>query len=311
MDWLHKNYDRLLLIVGALILLLSGVFIARNASNFASRFNDLPARAGQQQAAPPGMATKVEAAARRLRQPPQWTFSGRSGLFVPEKHFIDADGQPATLQTTEVHPPVPNEWFEQFSLPIADGDVLDQDPDGDGFNNLEEWQGHTNPVDRNSHPDYVTKLQLKSYHEEPFRLVFASRIEDTFGINTIDLAEPTQFLKVGDRIVGTSFRIANFKEKYAKDKYGTTIDVSELTLENITTQETLVLIKERVATSPESVATFAYTWRERREFSVKKDQQFSLPPQTDLRYKLIDVQPTKATIVSSEAPDVPIEIGGP
>jgi len=34
-----------------------------------------------------------------------------------------------------------------------------------------------------------------------------------------------------------------------------------------------------------------------------------LPPQADIRYKLIDVQPAKAVIVSSQKPDTPIEIG--
>jgi hypothetical protein len=251
----------------------------------------------------------VEGALQKLHQPPQWTFSGRSGLFVPEKHFIGADGQPATLQTTEVHPPVPNEWFEQFGLPIADADVLEQDPDGDGFNNFEEWQGHTNPTDPKSHPDYLTKLKLKSFSQEPFRLVFASRTEDTFGINTIDLKQPTQFVKIGDTIAGTHFRIAKFTEKSVKDKYGTDEDASELTLENTETHEQLTLVKEKVAISPESVATFVYSWGGQKEFVVKKDQEFSLPPQGDIRYKLIDVQPTKAVIANTQKPDVPIEIG--
>ena len=91
--------------------------------------------------------------------------------------------------------------------------VLEQDPDGDGFNNLDEWQGHTNPTDRNSHPDYLTKLKLKSFTQEPFRLVFASRTEDTFGINTIDLKQPTQFVKIGDTIAGTHFRVAKFRRR--------------------------------------------------------------------------------------------------
>ena len=85
--------------------------------------------------------------------------------------------------------------------------------------------------------------------------------------------------------------------------------MSELTLENTETHEQLTLVKEKVAISPESVATFVYSWRERREFVVKKDQEFSLPPQGDIRYKLIDVQPAKAVIVSSQKPDTPIEIG--
>ncbi len=309
MDWLKKNYERVFLIAGVAILLLSAFSIFRRAAGFHEQFAELQSHPVQRPAAPPGKANEVEAALKKLQQPPQWTFGGRSGLFVPEKHFIGADGQPATLQTTEVHPPVPNEWFEQFGLPIADVDVLEQDPDGDGFSNFDEWQGHTNPIDKASHPDYLTKLKLKSFSQEPFRLVFDSRTGDTFGINTIDLKQPTQFVKIGDTIAETNFRVAKFIAKSAKDKYGTDVDVSELTLENAGTHEQLTLIKERVAISPESVATFVFSWRERREFVVKKDQEFSLPPEADIRYKLIDVQPTKAVIASNQKPDTPIEIG--
>ena len=208
MDWLQKNYERVVLIAGVAILLVSAFCIFQRAIGFQSQFAELQSHPPQRPASPPGKAKEVEDALQKLRQPPQWTFGGRSGLFVPEKHFIGTDGQPATLQTTEVHPPVPNEWIEQFGLPIADADVLEQDPDGDGFNNFDEWQGHTNPIDRNSHPDYLTKLKLKSFSQEPFRLVFASRTEDTFGINTIDLKQPTQFVKIGDTIAGTHFRVS-------------------------------------------------------------------------------------------------------
>jgi hypothetical protein len=128
-------------------------------------------------ASPFAKSRELDTAIEKLHQPPQWTFGGRSGLFVPEKHFIDANGLPATLQTTQVHPPVPNEWLEQLGLPITDADVLEQDPDNDGFNNLDEWAGHTNPTDPNSHPEYYTKLKLKSATEEPFRLVFSSWIQ--------------------------------------------------------------------------------------------------------------------------------------
>ena len=254
-------------------------------------------------------AQELSNAVEKLHQPLQWTFGGRSGLFVPEKHFIGANGLPATLQTTEVHPPVANDWLEQFGLPIADADVLEQDPDGDGFNNLDEWAGHTNPTDPNSHPEYCTKLKLKSATEEPFRLVFSSWVGDTFAINSIDFKQPTQFLKTGDTIQGTRFKIATFYEKYEKNKYGTNVDVSELTLEQVETHQQLTLVKEKVAISPESVATFVYTWGERQEFQVRKDQEFSLKPQDQIKYKLVDVGPAKAVIVNSQRADETIEIG--
>src|SRR6266571_1462171 len=270
MDWVRAHYEKALLIGAALLLFLSSIFIWRNAARFGSTLAGIPPAPSLKSVSPLAKAEELAAAAAKLRQPPQWTFGGRSGIFVPEKYFIGANGQPATLQTTEIHPPVPNEWLEQFGLPIADADVLEQDPDGDGFTNLEEWQDQ---------------------------------------INTIDFNQPTQFLKVGDTIKGTRFKIAKFLKKYEPNKYGTNVDVSELTLEQEETKQQLTLVKEKVAISPESVATFVYTWGGRREFQVRKDQEFSLKPQEQIKYKLIDIGPAKAVIVNSQRADEPIEIG--
>jgi hypothetical protein len=314
MDWIRAHYDRVVVIAAAAFLLLSAISIWRSATSFGENFIAAQSAPPPKPPKPPGKATDLETSAQKVQQPPQWTFSGRSGLFVPEKHFIGSNGLPATLQNTQVHPPVPNEWLDQFGLPIADADVLSQDPDGDGFTNLDEWQGHTNPTDKNSHPDYITKLKLKAFTEEPFRLMFSSWVKDpaggeSLGVNAIDLKQPTQFLKVGDTIKGTRFKIVKFDEKYQPDKYGTNMDVSELTLEHEESKERLTLVKEKVAISPESVATFVYLWGERREFEVRKDQEFSLKPQEEIKYKLIDVQPNKAVIINTQKPDNPIQIG--
>src|SRR5436309_515278 len=231
MEWARQHYERVLLIAAAVVLFVCSVFIFRNAFSFSSQLAIMPPAPASKSASPLAKAQELLAAGEKLHQPPQWAFGGRSGLFVPEKHFIGANGQPATLQTTEVHPPVPNEWLEQFGLPIADADVLDQDPDNDGFNNLDEWSGHSKPTDANSHPEYYTKLKLKSAAEEPFCLVFSSWVGGTFAINTIDFKQPTQFVKVGDSIKGTRFKVVKFREKYESNKYGTNVDVSELTLE--------------------------------------------------------------------------------
>jgi hypothetical protein len=309
MNWVRAHYEAVCLIAAAVVLFLSSIFIWRNAASFGSQLAVMPPAPSLKSVSPLAKAEELAAADEKLHQPPQWTFGGRSGLFVPEKHFIAANGMPATLQTTEVHPPVPNEWLEQFQLPIADSDVLDQDPDNDGFNNLDEWVGRANPTDANSHPEYYSKLKLKSSTEEPFQLVFSSWVGDTFAVNTTDLKQPTQFLKVGDVVKGARFKIVKFQEKYQPNKYGTNVDVSELTLEQVETKQQLTLIKEKVAMSPESVATFVYTWGGRREFRVRKDQEFSLKPQEQIKYKLVEIEPAKAVIVNSQRTDEPIEIG--
>src|SRR5713226_7017808 len=175
MDWVRAHYERVLLMAAVVLLFLSSILIWSNAARFSSQLAVMPPVPSLKSVSPLEKAQELQAAAEKVHRPPQWTFGGRSGLFVPEKHFIGANGLPATLQNTQVHPPVPNDWFEKYNLPIQDADVLDQDPDGDGFSNLDEWQGGTDPTDKNSHPDYLTKLQLISATEEPFRYIFSSR----------------------------------------------------------------------------------------------------------------------------------------
>jgi hypothetical protein len=309
MNLLREYYERVLLIAAAFVLMLCSIFIWRNAARFGSQLGVLSPGSALKSASPMAKAQELDAAIERLHQPPHWTLGGRSGLFVPEKHFIGANGLPATLQTTEVHPPVPNEWLDQFGLPTTDADVLEQDPDRDGFSNLDEWAAHTNPTDASSHPEYYTKLKLKFATEEPFGLVFSSWVGDTYAINAIDMKQPTQFVKVGDSIKRTCFKVAKFAEKYQPNTYGTNVDVSELTLEQEETHQQLTLVKEKVAISPESVATFVYTWSGRQEFQVRKDQQFSLKPFEQIKYKLINVGPAKAVIADSQRTEEPIEIG--
>lgn len=308
LDWVKANYDRAALMGAALFLFICAISIWWSAIQFGNRLVTQQAPRPKPASQPP-VAVELDRAAEQLENPAQWKASKRSGLFVPEKHFIGADGLPATLENTQVHAPVPNDWFEKYGLPIEDADALDQDPDKDGFTNLDEWRGGTDPTKKDSHPDYITKLHLVSATEEPFLYMFSSRIKDTFGINTIDQSEPTQFLKVGDAIRGTDFKIMKFTEKRARNQYGTNDDVSELLLEHQQSHTQVTLVKGKVATSPQSVATFVYTWGGRREFAVRKDEEFSLRPVEQIKYKLMEVQPAKAVIVNTEKPNAPIEIG--
>jgi len=310
MDWIRANYDRAAVLAAAAFLILCFVFIFLSASGFSEKFSALQTVPAPNNKIPAGQAPEISEAMQQMQAPSQWTSSGRSGLFVPEKHFIGADGQPATLQNTLLHPPVPNEWLEEFGLAITEADVLTQDADGDGFTNLDEWQAHTNPTAKESHPPYTFKLRLRSFAQEAFPLIFSSSVGDTYAINSVDRRMPTQFLKIGELVAGTKYKLTGYTEKFDVDKYGTNVDVSELTLEQVDTHDAVTLVKEKRATSPESVANFLYTWNGAEEsFAVKKDQEFSLKPQEDISYKLLDVQPDKAIIIDTQQPNEKIEIG--
>jgi hypothetical protein len=158
-------------------------------------------------------------------------------------------------------------------------------------------------------------LRLKAVKEEPFRLLFSSwnPVTKTAQIETIDFSEPTQFLRVGAQIEGTRFKVVKFTEKHrTSPTTGGEEDASELTVENMDTHDQLVLVLEKIATSPEPVATFIYTWpagQPPQEIQVRKDQEFSLKPAEGIKYKLVELQPTKAVIVNAQKPDQRIEIG--
>ncbi|MDQ3200395.1 MAG: hypothetical protein M3Q46_14640 [Verrucomicrobiota bacterium] len=310
MDWLRTHYDRAAVLAGALLLIICAVFIFLSASGFSERFGALQNPPLPNDKVPAGQAAAIAEARPKLQAPSQWSSSGRSGLFVPEKHFIGPDGQPATLQNTLLHPPVPNEWLEEFGLPITEADVLTQDADSDGFTNLDEWVGHSNPTDKALHPPYTFKLKLRSFAQEAFPLVFSSSVGDTYAINNVDPSKPTQFLHIGEVVAGTKYKLTGYTEKYENDKYGTTVDVSELSLEQVDTHDQVRLVKEKRATSPESVANFLYTWDGAEQtFAVKKDQEFTLKPVEDVTYRLLDVQPEKAIIVDTRQPNEKMEIG--
>src|SRR4030095_1413589 len=109
MDWLRANYDRAAVLAAALFLILCAGFIFLSASGFGERFSALQSLPPPHNKIPASQVREIVEAMEKLQTPSQWTSSGPSGLFVPEKHLIGPDGQPATLQKTLLHPPVPHQ----------------------------------------------------------------------------------------------------------------------------------------------------------------------------------------------------------
>ena len=89
----------------------------------------------------------------------------------------------------------------------------------------------------------------------PFRLLFSAYDGDpkkdapekfTFQINTIDLKQPSEFLKLGERVPNTKWKLTKFRFKELKGPTIDDEDVSELTLTNTETKEEILLILNRV-----------------------------------------------------------------
>ncbi len=321
MDWIKKRYDQFLLALAAVVLLAFSVLIILKKGDFSSKFTDALATVPVNSKIPPLILDRVEEAKTILEKPPVWTIDSkeprtRGSLFVSELYILDKEtstpkppGKGAMRTDSLTSKPIPNQWFIDNNLPLLEANVASQDPDKDGFLNEDEWRAEpsTDPNNKDSHPAYHTKLFIKDFIQRPFRLIFSAYDGDpkkdkpekfSFQINTVDLRQPSEFLNLGQMVPNTKFKLDKFEYKTKLNPgTGDEEDVSELTLTNIETNDTIVLVKTKVTNSPDVYQVFEYQWAQPpQDITVKKLQEFAIKPDTDKRYKLIDANQNEAVI---------------
>ncbi len=329
MTWIKQNYDRFILALFAAGLVVCAGLLFNNVRGFNDVFASL------KEVPPPDTTIKpvdmegLNAEIRKLIDPLTWkvrmigdTNDRQLPAFVSPPYIekFEPDGKGGftaklvdPLLGEAVHAPVPNKWLIDNHQDMLASNVLNQDTDGDGFTTLDEYLGNppltnppnsTDPNNRDSHPPYYTKLFIKQFVRVPFRLLFAARNGNIALINTIDLDSPTQFLKVGDPVKGTKFKMTKLDLKSGKED-GLIKDLSEVTLENVETHETIVLPKEKEVDSPTTYAVLSYVWNggdlaARNEFAVKKNQEFSIKPDLNVKYKCIALSEMGVTLLKED-----------
>jgi len=323
MNWIKKRYDQFLLSLVAVALLACAVLIYLKVQSFGENFATVVATVPPDNKVKPVPLDQIDHAKEILTQPPTWIpakydanhVASRGSLFVSERYILNAENNPekpwagSLYKDSLTGEAIPNRWFLENDLPLLDPMVATQDPDKDGFLNEDEWRAKTDPNKKESHPPYHTKLFLAQFVQIPFRLVFKSYDGDPakdkpekfqFQIDTIDLRQPSDFLKLGDTVPHTKFKLDKFVFKEAPNpKTGDKEDVSELTLVNIETNDKIVLIYNRITNSPDVYGLFAYEWMQPVQMiKVKKLGEFVLKPEVDDQhhYKLIDINETEAQI---------------
>jgi hypothetical protein len=320
MDWIKKRYDQFLLALFAVMLLAFAILIILKIGAFGEKFTEAATPVPPKMNIPPLILDRVDEAKTALETPPVWNIDTKEprttgSLFVSEVYMIGEEGVPkkpkedAIRQDSLTGAKIPNRWFLDNALPLREANVALQDPDQDGFANEDEWRAKppTDPNNKDSHPAYHTKLFLKQFIQIPFRLIFSAYDGDpkkdqpekiNFQINTVDLKQPSEFLKIGEMVPNTKFKLQKFDYKTALNPgTGDETDVSELTLINEETGTVVVLILTKVTNSPDVYSLFNYQWPQPpQDIRVKKLQEFALKPDTDKRYKLIDISETEAVI---------------
>jgi hypothetical protein len=323
MNWIKTNYDQFILALVALLLLtLSGLLI-NSALSFQQIFAGIKGQVYHNNNVPPIDMSDIQNAVAAIQNPGKWNLTAEEGSLFVSIPYLDLNGSlvnPGEPGTPPLHPPVPNKWILDYKLNILDANILNEDPDGTGFTVLDDWTNvkgdgsdSINPQDKTQHPPYWTKLRLVQYIQQPFRLLFNAYDGDlkkpeamTFQINTVDVDQPSQFVKIGDTIAGTKFKVIKFEFKQTLDpNTGSNTDVSELTVQNSETSDNVVLVLAQLANSPDSYALFRYLWNN-TQFQVKQRKEFALLPDVNLRYKLVDINDDHALIQTPTGQQVTI-----
>jgi hypothetical protein len=322
MDWIKKNYDQFLLALAAVALLGVAFLLIQRVKGFDEHFSVAQIPPSPKKNVPPLELTPIDEARKALDTPALWKPAANVAFFmVPKRYIIDPNAK-VPMQVSAgsgmdslTKQAIPNQWFIDNHLDPLNTNITKEDPDKDGFANEDEWRGKTDPNNKESHPPYHTKLFLVSWIKVPFRLLFNATDGDpkkpdkmSFQINTLDLRQPSEFLKLGETVSRTKFKLLKFEHKVIDDPNAGEKDVSELTLENADTKETIVLVKEKITDSPDSFGAFDYQWPQpATQIRVKKLQEFVLLPEKEQKYKLVNIKEGEAEITLPSGQSVTIK----
>ncbi len=167
MSWFSSNYDKALLAGGGLISLGLLYFGWSQSQLSGKEFSDRLMGGGK-------IKTGVEGAEEIAFTSQSMTLDhgikrpvAEDGRLVDMMTGVplfikrDTNGQAIDLfKDQPVHPPIPNDWWLKYGVDPGFADSPLQDPDGDGFTNLEEFRGGTDPTDPSSHPALIGKLRF-------------------------------------------------------------------------------------------------------------------------------------------------------
>lgn len=82
------------------------------------------------------------------------------------------------LKEPPVHPPIDNIWWVKNNIDMTWNDSPYRDPDGDGFNNRNEFDAGTDPNDPKSVGDLLSKLEVAAIEKSDWRLLFNNKTSD-------------------------------------------------------------------------------------------------------------------------------------
>ena len=301
-DWIRDHYEKAILLVALLALLISCVLLAldlqeqkreagaslarigMNGGNITLQdtlpFDNILADARAAATAP--LATNSRTTVSELRvscvkcgRPIPYDALECPFCLAAQPEIVNID----TLDTDADG--IPDKAELAWGLDPQNKDDAASDLDGDGFTNHEEYLAKTNPKNTEDFPDPVVKLRVAGIRPVPFYLRYTGT--SLFGDGTtryqlnLQTLERTYFAKLGDVILG--YKVENF-DPAGKD--GETI-----TMVRQSDKRPVVLVKGKPVTEQELATLFVFLVDRGRLPIQRLNNVFNL---RGVDYKVVDIR---------------------
>ena len=166
MSKLPKNFEKVLLGVGGVCAIGFAALGFMKLSAVETDFAVTPATSGGDDVAIPEAPATAKAVSsltsNRQIEAAEAAGDRKVDLFTGIPLFVDKNNLTDPVDpiggSRVVHPPIPNQWWIETGANMTYADSPQRDDDGDGFSNLEEWEGKSHPVDAKSIPPLINKL---------------------------------------------------------------------------------------------------------------------------------------------------------
>lgn len=179
---LSASYDKIILVLAIVIALGLGASVFLNAGKIEEEFKS--PGGGNYGVPEMGSTDRFKAQTAKIGTPVTLAGPITEGTKRPINNFV---GTPLFLKAGNaeaidlgdetypaVHPPIPNKWWLENRIDPGYSDSPGRDPDLDGFSNLDEFNGKTNPNDATSFPSLIAKLECAMLEKRFFKLTYSS-----------------------------------------------------------------------------------------------------------------------------------------